>query len=430
MAFYASNTEKKVFHTVLIHQLKRLFDEEDETSVEDFLRAKLDKIKSENSTKEKEEIIALLLSFMNDVSATYDQFNKSLMLKTRSIAMRSGELTQAHEKISKNDKAISDSVLNLKVSLADLLGKKNEDEISFEDFEIQELTELIKTLIQKNKATSKKLKKNNKKLKLQREELAHKNRDILDGIEYAKRIQDTLLSDSALLLKNFPDSFLLNLPKEIVSGDFFWIHEFENKVIMAVADCTGHGVPGAFTSIISNMLLNEIVLNSKITNPAEILQALNERITHIFRLHENKAHSHEGLDIAVCLIDKENDLIRFAGAGRPLFLVRNKELSVLKGSNQTIGGFPTTAPLHYQGQEISLEENDRVYLFSDGYVDQFAAENYTKFSTKRFQEILIEMSHETSALQLQRLIHEHQNWKGENQQVDDILIVGFRYQIN
>ena len=430
MAFYASNNEKKVFHTVLIHQLKRLFDEEDETSVEDFLRAKLDKIKSENSREEKEEIIALLLSFMNDVSATYDQFNKSLMLKTRSIAMRAGELTEAHEKISKNDKAISDSVENLKVSLADLIGKKNEDEIAFEEYDLQELTELIKTLIHKNKATSRKLKKNNKKLKVQREELARKNRDILEGIEYAKLIQDTLLTDAELLKKHFPDSFILNLPKEIVSGDFFWIHETEKKVIMAVADCTGHGVPGAFTSIISNMLLNEIVANNISIHPSALLQTLNQRITQLFRLRDNRVHAHEGLDIAVCSIDKENDLIRFAGAGRPLFLVRKNELSVLKGSNQTIGSFSQAPHPEYHSQEISLEENDMIYLFSDGFVDQFSEQNQLKFSTKKFQEILKQVSSENAASQLQTLLEEHQNWKGSNQQVDDILLIGFRYQIS
>ncbi len=428
MAFYASNSEKKVFHKVLIHQLKRLFDEEDETSVEDYLRAKLNRIKSTDSIREKEEIIALLLSFMNDVSSTYDQFNKSLMHKSRSFEIRSGELNEANEKLSKNDRDINNSVVNLQVSLKDLIGKKNESEISFENYQLEELSELIKTLIHSNKAAAKKLKRNNKKLKAQREELEQKNHSILEGIEYAKQIQDTILSGSDLLYTKFPASFILNLPKEIVSGDFFWIQEQENKIIIAVADCTGHGVPGAFTSIISNMVLSEIVRNNKIYEPSEILTKLHERITQIFRLDANKAHSHDGLDIAICCIDLENKSLQFAGAGRSLFLIRKNKLSVLKGSNQSIGGFINLTEKKYPTIQISIEESDTVYLFSDGYADQFGGENDEKYSSKKFQDLLLVNSSLENASQAPHLLENHLAWKGDKKQTDDILVVGFQYQ--
>ncbi len=430
MAFYASNSEKKVFHKVLIHQLKRLFDEEDETSVEDYLRAKFDLIKSDKSVQEKEAIIQLLLSFMNDVSDTYDQFNKSLVLKSRSIAIRSGELNEANEKLSKNSRDISTSVVNLKGSLIDLLGKKNEEEINFEQYELAELTELIKTLIHKNKTGAKKLKRNHKKLKLQSAELVLKNKDITEGIEYAKRMQDTLLPGTELLSHNFPDSFILNLPKEIVSGDFFWIQRIENKVIMALADCTGHGVPGAFTSIISTMALNEIIVNGKTLYPSDILKKLHQRITQIFRLQEQNVHSHEGLDIAICVLDLENDVLQFAGAGRPILLLRNNKISQLKGVRKSVGGFVSEESPEYHTHEISLEADDKIYLFSDGYCDQFGGDENLKFSTRNFRALLESKPTENCSAQLQLLQDAHFNWKGANKQVDDILVVGFRYQIN
>ncbi|MBL0046527.1 MAG: SpoIIE family protein phosphatase [Bacteroidetes bacterium] len=430
MAFYARNSEKKVFHKVLIHQLKRLFDEEDETSVEDYLRAKLDRIKTSESTPEKEEIISLLLSFMNDVSATYDQFNKSLLHKSRSFAIRSGELNEANEKLSKNDRNINNSVVNLKVSLKDLIGKKNEDEIQFENYELEELSELIKTLIHKNKSNAKKLKRNNKKLKVQSEELALKNRNIMDGLEYAKQMQDTILTGSERLRSIFKDSFMLNLPKEIVSGDFLWVHKQASKIIIALADCTGHGVPGAFTSIISHMVLNDIVVNNNISYPSAILAQLHERITHIFRLDANRAHSHDGLDIAICTIDLENDRLLFSGAGRPMVLVRKNELKVLKGDPQSVGGIAIQKEKKYPTHELSLEEDDYLYLYSDGFADQFSGHDSTKFSTKKFQELLLQLSSNKSDTQADLLLQSHSNWKGQTKQVDDILVVGFRYQIH
>jgi serine phosphatase RsbU (regulator of sigma subunit) len=430
MAFYASNKEKKVFHKVLIHQLKRLFDDDDETSVEDYLRAKFDQIKSEKSVAEKEAIIALLLSFMNDVSSTYDQFNKSLLLKSRSIAQRSDELEEANEKLSKNDQDISKSVVNLKGSLIDLLGKKNEDELNFEEYDLEELTKLIKSLIHKNKTSAKKLKRNNKKLKQQSAELVAKTNNIVDGIEYAKRMQDTILPSTKLLNLNFQESFILNLPKEIVSGDFFWIHRIKNKVILALADCTGHGVPGAFTSIISTMALNEIVVMGNTIYPSEILKKMHQRIVQIFRLDEKNAHSHDGLDIAICTVDLENDLLQFAGAGRPIVMHRNGRLNLLRGVNKSVGGFISDKIPEFHTHEISLEQDDLIYLFSDGFSDQFGGPEGLKFSNLKFRELLGKIASESCLSQAEKLHEAHLQWKGKDIQVDDILVVGFRYQIN
>ena len=428
MVYYAKNSEKKVFHKVLIHQLKRLFDEEDETSVEDYLRAKLDRIQSQDSVVAKEEILALLLSFMNDVSSTYEQFNKSLLLKTRSIAQSEGELIDANQRLVKNDRDINNSVVRLKESVKKLLEKKDDEELNFEHYDLEELTNLIQNLVDKNNEAARKLKKKNKKLKLQREQLERSNKDITDGIEYAKGIQDSILPDSNLLKSQFKDSFILNLPKEIVSGDFFWIHSVAGKVVIAVADCTGHGVPGAFTSIISTMLLNEITNNTKDLLPQQILNILNQRVHQLFSRDRFLPTSHDGLDIAICVIDFEKDLLQFSGAGRPMLLVRKDDSSLLKGNAHSIGGI-IMDDSGYKTHEISLEDGDMIYLFSDGFADQFGEDGKQKFSSRLFYDSLKNMAHLEGSKQQQLLLDAHLHWRSTQKQIDDILVVGFRYQI-
>ena len=332
--------------------------------------------------------------------------------------------------MAKYNTNITRSIVNLKSGILELLGNKDKEDISMADFELEDLAELVQKLITKNSAAEKNLKRSNKQLKLQQEELELKNRDILEGIEYARQIQNTILTDSEMLGKFFSESFVLNLPKEIVSGDFFWLHRQEQKLLIAVADCTGHGVPGAFTSIISNMVLNEIVTVNSALQPSEILSKLHQRIIHIFKMNEHNAHSHEGLDIALCVIDFENDRLQFAGAGRPLILVRNQELKLLKGTNQSVGGFVSVADINYKTHEVSIEDGDMIYLFSDGYADQFGGESGTKFSFKRFQLLLQQIAAQNCAQQHAQLMLQHTDWKSGYNQLDDLLVLGFRYQIN
>lgn len=431
MAFYSSNFDKKLFHKVLVRQFKKLLDEDDfVSSAEDHFTEKLNELLQTPSTEKKNAFVQELLLLLDSVSETYEQFDHVLSIKSKNLELSSIELIAANNKLAKYNTNITRSIVNLKRGILELLGNKDKEDISMADFELEDLAELVQKLITKNSAAEKNLKRSNKQLKLQREELELKNRDILEGIEYARQIQNTILTDSEVLGKFFADSFVLNLPKEIVSGDFFWLHRQEHKLIIAVADCTGHGVPGAFTSIISNMVLNEIVAVNTALQPSEILSKLHQRIIHIFKMNENNAHSHEGLDIALCMIDFENDHLQFAGAGRPLILVRNHELKLLKGTNQSVGGFISLDEINYKTHEVSLEDGDMIYLFSDGYADQFGGTSGTKFSSKRFHQQLQLMAPQNCTQQYTNLLQQHTDWKMEYNQLDDILVLGFRYQIN
>ena len=430
MTFYSTNIDKKIFHKELIRQLKKLFDDDDETSVEDYLRNKVNQIKSDNSVREKEEVISLVLNIMNHVNDTYEQFDKNLILKSRTVERNSDELSKLNNKLVKNNLHITNSIINLKGSVKELLNEKGQSEISVDDFELEDLSVLIKNLITKNKLAEKKLKRTNKKLKVQSIEIEKKNQNILSGIEYAKRIQDTILNETGAFQKIVPNSFVLNLPKEIVSGDFFWFHKSDSKIILAVADCTGHGVPGAFMSIISNMVLNEIVVDAKVNEPSEILKILHKRISQIFKLDAENAQSQDGLDIAVCVINTENDVLEFAGANRPMYLIRKNELTILKGVARSIGGFKPDKQQKFLTQEISLENEDVLYLFTDGYIDQFGGDESLKFSSKKFQQQLLNNVSKSANEQLLSLQETHLQWKNNEQQVDDILVVGMHYEIH
>lgn len=259
-------------------------------------------------------------------------------------------------------------------------------------------------------------------------ELASKNKDITDSIHYAQRIQLATLPDIGILKEQFPQSFIFYLPRDIVSGDFYWFANKGPLFIIAAVDCTGHGIPGAFMSMIGSTLLNKIVFDYNITDPSKILQQLNAEITISLHQKDLSGTSHDGMDLALCVIDKQRNLLRFAGAGRPLHVVRNHEVLVFKTSKRGIGGVYNTLSPVYEEIDIPLETSDAVYLFSDGCTDQFGQETGTKFSSKRMRELLKEIAH--LPMQQQEVIvnHTFMTWKGDGEQFDDMLFIGFKVE--
>jgi len=231
--------------------------------------------------------------------------------------------------------------------------------------------------------------------------------------------------------KYLPDSFIYFQPKDIVSGDFYWFSHQNGKSIIAAVDCTGHGVPGAFMSMIGNTLMNEIINEKQITEPAVVLRELNDLILNTLHQEGEDARSHDGMDMAFCVIDHKNNLIRFAGAKNPLYIIRNGTLEMIKADIQSIGGKSYISGKEvkpeFTGYEIPIEKNMVIYLFSDGYMDQFGGEPRKKFSSQDFKQLLLDNSKLKMHQQKAALSKAMEDWKGSYEQIDDMLVMGVRF---
>lgn len=259
-------------------------------------------------------------------------------------------------------------------------------------------------------------------------ELEKKNRDITSSLEYAQRIQNAILPTEKVFARGFSDKFVLYIPKDIVSGDFYWYAEKEDTSLIAAVDCTGHGVPGAFMSIIGYSNLNKIVLEKGFTDPQVILSMLDREVTEILKQKEDDSDSRDGMDISLCTLDRKKKKLTFSGAYRPMYLLRNKELSEFKGSPFPIGGkFKFKKQKVFFNETIDLQKGDTLYIFSDGYADQFGGNGSQKFMTKNFKNLLINLQEHTMDEQKHILHYEFESWRGDHKQMDDILIIGLRY---
>jgi serine phosphatase RsbU (regulator of sigma subunit) len=281
-----------------------------------------------------------------------------------------------------------------------------------------------------------KVDKRTEEILMQKEELEkskvvieRKNKDILDSIKYAKKIQDSILPEERYISQLLPENFILFQPKDIVSGDFYWIERKNNKVFVAIADCTGHGVPGAFMSIIGNNLLNQAVHEKNLEDPELILNYMNVSVSSTLGQNtseQNTSRIKDGMDIALIVIDFSNNHMKFAGAQRPVVIVRENEVVEFKGDRMPVGGYLFGQYIKFAGHETELKKGDCLYLFSDGYADQFGGEMNKKFKYAKLRELLRSIHSEPMSVQCEILKEAHHIWKGENEQVDDICLVGMR----
>ncbi|MCH8331554.1 MAG: SpoIIE family protein phosphatase [Bacteroidetes bacterium] len=248
--------------------------------------------------------------------------------------------------------------------------------------------------------------------------------------------------DSFLKDQGYPKKYVAELvkkeikkglykPKDIVSGDFYWFSHQNGKSIIAAVDCTGHGVPGAFMSMIGNTLLNEIVNEKQITEPAVILSELHSAILNTLQQEGEDAQSQDGMDMALCIIDQKNNLIRFAGAKNPLYIIRNGTLEMIEADIHSIGGKSYMSGKEvepkFTGHEIPIEKNMVIYMFSDGYMDQFGGEPRKKFSSQGFKQLLLDNSKLEMHQQKAALGKAMEDWKGSYEQIDDMLVMGVRF---
>jgi serine phosphatase RsbU (regulator of sigma subunit) len=285
-------------------------------------------------------------------------------------------------------------------------------------FDIEEAKRETELTLLKNRE----LESANMEINRQKVELEVKNKNITDSIVYAERIQRAMLPETQILIKKFPGSFVMYNPRDIVSGDFFWFYEKDDTFIVAVIDCTGHGVPGALMSMIGNDLLNHIVESRKITDPSEILFHLNNGVRTVLKQRESESESRDGMDISVCLINESKKELHFAGAINPMWIIKNNTLDVIPATKASVGGHTSDNQL-FQKYVVSYEPGCRIYLFTDGYADQFGGPRGKKFKYKQLKELLLNsMSPEQNQASI--LSETFMKWKGPLEQVDDVCILG------
>lgn len=286
------------------------------------------------------------------------------------------------------------------------------------------------------------LEEQNEKIKLQKTEIEtqrdlanQQKKDITDSIEYAKRIQNAILPPLSFIQRNLPEHFILFKPRDIVSGDFYWMMNKDGKIIIAAADCTGHGVPGAFMSMLGTAFLNEIVTKIVENKHVYSLQAneiLNQLRNYIIdSLHqtgEDNDEAKDGIDIALCIIDSEKRKIQFAGAHNPLYIIRNNNLEVIKGDRMPVS-IHKNSHKSFENHELDFSENDTIYIFSDGYNDQIGGPKNRKFMSRNFQNLLLDIHEKPMETQKEILDKTFEDWKGNNMQLDDILVIGIRLEV-
>lgn len=298
-------------------------------------------------------------------------------------------------------------------------------------------------LIREKNILEEKVRERTKEVTEKNKELATKNQNITDSIKYAKRIQQAMLPDHVLVDNYLKEAFILYKPKDIVSGDFYWVEKLNNKILFSAVDCTGHGVPGALMSVVGYNGLHRIVSEFKLSNPSEILDKLNELVKETLQSSADSAVK-DGMDMALCVLDRENNILEYAGAFNPLYLIskrntiktqkgleiepkiifEDKCLYEIKGSKQPIGAYFKSAS--FVNHTIPLEKEDTIYVFSDGYADQFGGPKGKKFMYKQLKNLLLSIQHEEMLSQKEILNTTIENWMKNNEQIDDICMIGVK----
>ncbi|MEM7363636.1 MAG: SpoIIE family protein phosphatase [Pseudomonadota bacterium] len=320
----------------------------------------------------------------------------------------------------------TDVILSIMKFLVKRLRQHNvlEEKLAESNARLQEAKQQVEREKEQVEALNQEIGRQLQKITYQAKLLEDKNRKITDSINYAENIQSAMLPSLLEMAAPFRDFFVLFQPRDVVSGDFYWFQETEERVYIAAADCTGHGVPGALMSMASSMLLNEIVSNQQISEVDEILTQLNLGVQNF--LQQSKNSLQDGMDISLACLHKQKNRVDLVGAKRPIFYIQAEEMCLLKGSKHTIGGGRLHKEKTYDKTSLDFEPGAlKVYLFSDGYVDQMN-EQRQKFSRKKMLSLLEQNQHLSMQQQRKYLEQEIHTWMGEDEQIDDILVIGFQ----
>ncbi len=355
---------------------------------------------------QKEMQLQLLTAKTYDDSVLIQQRQQELLVREGEIARYSAKIQEANSEIEKKDYLLKTRLWLIYGSLGVLA------------IIIGFLILVFRLFKQKQKV--------NGLLEKQNNAIAEINNDIVSSIRYAQRIQTAILPPYEYMSNQLKkDYFVLYKPKDIVSGDFYWMHNRDGKVLLAAVDCTGHGVPGAFMSMIGYNSLNKAIKEYGLTTPSDILNAQNKFVSEALRKSTNKK-IRDGMDMALITIDYDSMKLEFAGAYNPVYIIRDGQMTHIKGDNMAIGSYFNDPDRQFNNHEFDLKEGDCVYIFSDGYSDQFGGPDYRKFMSRQMKKVLSEISHESMSMQEKMLWKKHKEWKGDEEQIDDICIIGIR----
>ena len=253
-----------------------------------------------------------------------------------------------------------------------------------------------------------------------------KNKDLISSLQYAKLVQDSLLARESSIREIFPDSFIFNKPKDIVSGDFFWLYNTPNEAYLATVDCTGHGVPGAFMSVISYRYLNQAVRDHGIMKPCEILHYLNAEIKSTLSTKADDPESKNALDISLVRMDRRKKVLEFSGVGQKMIISTSGELLEIKGDNYHIGQNLDTSVTPISSRELEMKPDSVLYMFSDGYADQFGGPSEKRFGSDRLKQLISSLDELSFSQRKKRVESTFMEWKNGYEQVDDTLLIGVK----
>ena len=276
-------------------------------------------------------------------------------------------------------------------------------------------------------------------IKKQSDIIEEKNKDLIDSITYAKNIQHAILPSMSSMNKSFPEMFVLYKPKDIVSGDFYWYTSVKSSVnnelaatgeglsVIAVVDCTGHGVPGAFMSLVGYTLLNQTVNTPEVNTPGAVLDYMNRELVRTLNKNMEEIVINDGMDMSVCAFNPKTKKLNYAGANHVMYHIHDNQLANYDGDKQAIGLQSQEKLKAFTNHELTIERGDVIYMFTDGFEDQFGGEKSKKYKSSRFREFL--QSIHTNKMQEQKNLLEQEfiNWKGKNEQLDDVLVIGIRF---
>ena len=290
------------------------------------------------------------------------------------------------------------------------------------------LVTVLMFMLRKIKRINAELQRQKNEIEQQKNLIEQKNCEITDSINYARKIQDSILLPETKLKKWLPQMFIYFKPKDIVSGDFYWFSKYENKYVITAIDCTGHGVPGAFLSMVGNTLLHEIVNIKHVFKPDVILTMLHTGIRLALNQSSEDSENEDGMDMSLCTVDAKLHRFQFAGAKNNLYVVQGDKLKILKANYYSIGGrqIRPDMQVEFTCYDFMYDDNTSIYMFSDGYLDQFGGEDNEKFNTQRFREMILNNRNLPMEQQKAVLAETMDKWKGDRQQIDDFLVLGVK----
>ncbi|MDA3882949.1 MAG: YfiR/HmsC family protein [Bacteroidales bacterium] len=265
----------------------------------------------------------------------------------------------------------------------------------------------------------------NTEVSKKRDMITEQHKHITDSIVYARRIQHAILPPENIIAQNIPNHFILFKPRDIVSGDYYWMTQIDDLIVITAADCTGHGVPGAFMSLLGITFLNEIVHEKNILEPHLILNELRLRIINSLNKQHSEEEYKDGMDMAICLIDKKQNTLSYSGAHNPLYIIRNGELEEIKADRMPVG-LSEKMDSSFQVHKKTINPGDAFYIFSDGYADQFGGPDNKKFMARSFKKLLLSIHEKEMEEQKSILDSTITEWRGDTEQIDDILIIGLK----